>query len=419
MLNASVDDEESNVQYNALANNADDEPKFRQERTVSGSSAPADPAETSLQSVTDLFPAEAEKEAAGDASVFTSVVNLSAAILGAGMIGLPYGFAMSGYVIGFLLLGGSAIISGFTMHLLAQVSHEVAGNKATFYAVAQQTMSRGMWIVEVLVILNCFGLATSYLVVFGETMPYVVGKKPNCDLGTNQFLWVTIGLVFVLPMAFAPTLDMLRFTSGGGMACTVYLAIIVWYYYSAPNGDACRDDSHHGGGEAALSFTPTPGPTELPEHCGGDFVPAVASIGIMQMLSIVTFAFTAHIQLVSVKNEVRTRGGLGARTTRQSKYMSDTYTPTTCVARARSLSLSHRARLYPTTTAATNPSSHPGERLHTGENELDHPRRRRRVRRAVHHRWIPGLRGVRLHGEEQHPRVVPQRPGHDRGARGH
>jgi len=158
------------------------------------------------------------------AGVGTSIINLSAAVLGAGTLGLPYGFAQAGSLVSFILLAGSGILSGFTMHLLSIVSRKVAPNgDATFYRISEAMGSWGPSFVECVVISNVFGLATSYLVVFGSTMPYVVGTKLNTGLLTNTHLWVSIGLVTVMPLAFQPTLESLKFTSAAGMVAIVYV----------------------------------------------------------------------------------------------------------------------------------------------------------------------------------------------------
>lgn len=243
-------------------------------------------------------------EKSGEAGVLTSIVNLSAAILGAGMISLAYGFSKSGFTGGLIMLILSGLASAFTMQLLAVVSHKIAPGRATFYLIAQQTITRGMWIFEAIIIINTLGLATSYLVVFGETMPYVFGSRPNQDFGTNSRLWVTIALILVTPISFAPTFDMLRFTSGGGMACTFYLAAIVWYYYTQPEGRSCRSDSDDFLDLNATIAVPSPSPTESSSHCGGEFKSFLHNIGILEMLSICIFAFTAHVQLIPVVNEV-------------------------------------------------------------------------------------------------------------------
>mmetsp|Transcript_25341 Transcript_25341/g.52049 ORF Transcript_25341/g.52049 Transcript_25341/m.52049 type:complete len:99 (+) Transcript_25341:79-375(+) len=63
------------------------------------------------------------------ASFAISVINLSAAVLGAGMLGLPYGFAEAGWLLGLIMLSGSGVLSAFTMHLLSVVACDVG--KAT------------------------------------------------------------------------------------------------------------------------------------------------------------------------------------------------------------------------------------------------------------------------------------------------
>ena len=64
-------------------------------------------------------------DAAGGAGISTSIINLAAAVLGAGMLGLPYGFAEAGWLTSIGLLVFSGVISTFTMHILSIVSREV------------------------------------------------------------------------------------------------------------------------------------------------------------------------------------------------------------------------------------------------------------------------------------------------------
>ena len=199
---------------------------------------------------------------------------------------LPAGFAQAGFASTGIMLFASAALSCFTMHLLTIVSRKVGQDKASFYAVAHETMPNKAWLVEVAVIISCFGLASAYLVAFAQLMPAVVGT-PGSSVATNQYLWVAIGLAIAAPMAFAPTLDALKLTSSGGMVSTVYLASVSVFYYMQPNDRVCStDDSNN---EA---------------HCGGAFVAFKMGPSVLTTLSLVTFSFTAHIQLMAVSNEV-------------------------------------------------------------------------------------------------------------------
>mmetsp|Transcript_50958 Transcript_50958/g.65261 ORF Transcript_50958/g.65261 Transcript_50958/m.65261 type:complete len:454 (-) Transcript_50958:206-1567(-) len=234
-----------------------------------------------------------KKDDEEEVGFWTSVINLSAAILGAGMLGLPYGFSQAGWLLSLCLLGMSGIFSTFTMHLLSLVSREIApdGN-ASFYLIAEKALPApyGTALVEAAVVLNVFGLATSYLVVFGSTMPYVLGSGENTGLWTNTYIWVTVSLCAVAPLAFQPTLDSLKFTSMGGMMAVAFVVIVVIYFsvHSEKYTHICGDDD-------SKSFEP---------HCGSNVDAVIPNISLLKMLSISTFAYTAHVQLLSVANEV-------------------------------------------------------------------------------------------------------------------
>lgn len=58
---------------------------------------------------------------AAGATMITSIINLAAAVLGAGLLGLPFGFSEAGWLVSCFMLIGSGILSCFTMHLLSVV----------------------------------------------------------------------------------------------------------------------------------------------------------------------------------------------------------------------------------------------------------------------------------------------------------
>lgn len=220
------------------------------------------------------------------ASVFGSVCNLSNAILGAGMLALPIGFASSGVVLGLLLLMCSGAMALFTLHLLSSCSRIISPTgKATFFSIAERVMPPGTtWLVEAAVIANSFGLCCAYLVTISTLMPDVF---PDANGAVrNRHLWVTVGLGFVTPLSFAKTLDALKFTSALGMACVFYMGFMVVYLFVDEDINLCPDD------------------VTDDNHCGGEITDAKLSLSILKTLAIITFAFTCHVQLLPVANEV-------------------------------------------------------------------------------------------------------------------
>ena len=227
----------------------------------------------------------------GSASILTSTVSLCASILGAGIISLPSAFAHAGYGATFIMLAISGAISMLSMHLLTIVSRQVGGADASFYKVASMVIPRHAWTVELCVIVACFGLGCAYLVAFGQLMPSVIGGGSS-SLATNKHLWVGVGIAIATPMSFAPTLEALKFTSMGGMLGSFYLAVVTVIYFFRPGELGCDAGVSEGGGDTIL-------------HCGGEFVPFRSNVtGLLATLSLTTFSFACHIQLMAVSNEV-------------------------------------------------------------------------------------------------------------------
>ena len=117
---------------------------------------------------------------AGKASVFSSIANLCNAILGAGLLALPYGFAQSGWSVAIAMLVLSGAASCFTLHLLTLCGRSAGGAHASFFMLARQAFPDAMyWVVDACVILNCFGLACSYLIVFAGLFPTALADLVN------------------------------------------------------------------------------------------------------------------------------------------------------------------------------------------------------------------------------------------------
>lgn len=216
------------------------------------------------------------------------------------MLGLPYGFAEAGWLLGLVLLLGSGVLSAFTMHLLSVVAREVGERigktgEVSFYMLAAEALpgKYGTTFVECTVIANVFGLATSYLVVFGSTMPYVVSGGINTgSLASSTYLWVSVALAFVTPLAFAPSLEALSFTSTLGMFAVLYIVVLVAFFFC--------DDVSDSGSSIDLCSNLDDDDMANSEHCGGRVVPAEMHLGLLQMLSIVTFAYTVSCTVVVV-----------------------------------------------------------------------------------------------------------------------
>ena len=137
----------------------------------------------------------------GAASVFSCVCNLANTILGSGMLGLPGAFAGAGSLTGTVLLLAAAAFSSNGLRLLSLSAAKVGYREPTsFYAVANAAYPSFTSIIDITVALKCFGVATSYLIIVGDTMvdtmKYFCGKDSTL-IWVERHLWVMIGTACV------------------------------------------------------------------------------------------------------------------------------------------------------------------------------------------------------------------------------
>jgi len=151
-------------------------------KNLSFSHIPQDDVQEGKDQLLDLDEHGNPKREPGTAGMFSCIMNLSNTILGAGMLGLPHAFASSGYLLGSILLFVFALLSGFGLYLLANISvdHFSEKRNATFYNVATKAFSQGALVIDVAVAVKCFGVGTSYLIVVG--LQKYFSKDDKCTL---------------------------------------------------------------------------------------------------------------------------------------------------------------------------------------------------------------------------------------------
>lgn len=111
-------------------------------------------------------------------SIWGAFANLGNTVLGAGLLGLPYAFANVGYVMGIFMLIICAYFSMTALHFLSMCCKQTMKNstnkESSFYTVAKIVDPRLPLLVDLAVIIKCFGVSASYLIVVGDLMVSVV-----------------------------------------------------------------------------------------------------------------------------------------------------------------------------------------------------------------------------------------------------
>jgi len=143
--------------------------------------------------------------------------------------------------------------------------------------------------------LNCFGYATSYLIVLGQLLPEIVdfffGNSAAYFLYWGTF-WRTLlcwGICF--PLVCQRSLESLKYTSFLGCVSVLYVTIVTVMYGFGVIGNACE--------EYAYAHTECPGSF----HTGfpGDIS------NLLRVISIYCFAFTATQNIPTFALELKER----------------------------------------------------------------------------------------------------------------
>jgi amino acid permease len=198
----------------------------------------------------------AEGDLRSRATWLSCYINLTSTILGAGMLGLPYAYANMGWILGTLLIIVCGIAATFALYFLA-VCAKRTSLPSSFYSVAKVAAPQWSFIIDAIIAVKCFGVATSYLVVIGDLMPLSIHNAfPDSPGWHNRNVWVVIGFCIVAPLACLRSLDSLRWTSGlSGFFLFFLLTLVVAYAAPSVTGyDPCLGSTFldaDGSGEAS------------------------------------------------------------------------------------------------------------------------------------------------------------------------
>ena len=219
------------------------------------------------------------------ATLASCFFNLANTIVGSGMLGLPYAYAASGWVLGSFLLFVCGLSSAFALHTLSLCAKKIGG-PSSFYSIATHAMPSLTLVIDAAVAIKCFGVATSYLIVIGDLMPDVMQQFGASDVAQDRHLWVFLGFSVVAPLCLLRNLDSLKFTSIMSICFVFFLMMLVVLYSGDVSGlDPCAavDDG---------------------DVCKGSTINGKVDIHTFQVLSIFVFGYTCQQNVFAVTNEM-------------------------------------------------------------------------------------------------------------------
>lgn len=190
---------------------------------------------------------------------------LCKSMIGSGIFSMACACSKFGIIPGVFALCVAAGITWLSLHVLSILALEYRSETPTFYSISEKIMPRARWVVDVALIINCFGAAIAYVITSGTLMSYAIIAMLNLDTATSTLKQNHIAMIVqaVMIIALAPLCMMKEISSTKianmiGLTCLLFI-VIVTFVYTDTAGAASEGSSlwYPANGLVALGSFPT------------------------------------------------------------------------------------------------------------------------------------------------------------------
>lgn len=176
------------------------------------------------------FEQEKRRSGLGFADFWSSVLILTKTIIGAGVIGIPKAVASAGYVLAAIIFVVFGVLSAFSCHLMHRVTVRLGVAPASFNSVCRRVMPEWVWVVDIVIVLQCVGVLISLLIIIGGTVPdaaHYVGWP-----GLARRTAILLGFAVAAPLTFLRHLNGLRYVAAMALSVCIWAAVMTIIYYT-------------------------------------------------------------------------------------------------------------------------------------------------------------------------------------------
>jgi len=207
--------------------------------------------------ITSFLDIEKPSGPEGSASIFSSAVNLANTVLGTGILALPRSLSFAGFVPGFALIVGSALVNTLTNVYISDAAIS-CGWPASFRKLSDKAGGSSFSVlVDCSCVVSTLGTGISYAIVAANGLSrgvplsfgvHLAPLPPFSWVGLDEHLaWVAVVTAIITPLSLLRSLDALRLTSLIAVAILLAITLLV-VLYALPedmvgdNFDACPTD---------------------------------------------------------------------------------------------------------------------------------------------------------------------------------
>lgn len=173
------------------------------------------------------FKKEVEESKSTVAGATSNLIN---AIVGSGIVGIPYAIQQAGLVAGFFLVCLCAILTEKSLRLLVQTAKHAGA--PTYETTMEAAFGRfGFLFVTINMFVMSYGAMVSYLMIVKDTIPFVFGIT---DLGSRRAILFLVSSLVMVPLSSQR--DMANLTKTSRLSVLLDFLMVCLVAYLAPIG---------------------------------------------------------------------------------------------------------------------------------------------------------------------------------------
>ena len=131
----------------------------------------------------------------------------------------------------------AAGITWLSLHVLSILALEFRAENPSFYSVSEKIMPRARWVVDVALIINCFGAAIAYVITSGQLMSFAIIAMFKLDgenswLGQNHIAMMVqaVMILSLAPLCMMKEISATKVPNLIGLTCLLYIVVTTFFY---------------------------------------------------------------------------------------------------------------------------------------------------------------------------------------------
>lgn len=151
------------------------------------------------------------------------------------MFSMAVGCKSSGAILAIFLLAVAACVTWLSLRVLSTLALDFKDTKPTFYSVSEILIPKFKWLIDVALILNCFGGVIAYVQLFGNLLAtglwgVLEWNKSSFSVENAALVIQAVILVCLAPLCMMKEISGTKIANLIGLGCIGYIFIMTFVY---------------------------------------------------------------------------------------------------------------------------------------------------------------------------------------------